>query len=108
MTGPDTIEITFEGRVIAAREGESIAAALTRAGIYHLRTTQSGEPRGIYCGMGVCQDCLVEVDGCPAMRASKPDAGTPGRGWRHPRSYARRTSSARIAMPARTLSGGCA
>src|SRR5262249_45662724 len=63
------IEIEFEGRRIAARPGESLAAALTAAGILALRTTHRNAERGIFCGMGVCQDCLVEVNGKPAQRA---------------------------------------
>jgi D-hydroxyproline dehydrogenase subunit alpha len=59
------VTIEFEGRSIAARRGESVAAALTAAGVRGLRTTQSGAERGIFCGMGVCQDCLVEIDGRP-------------------------------------------
>ncbi len=34
-----------------------------------LRTTAGGEPRGVFCGMGVCFDCLVVVDGVPSTRA---------------------------------------
>ena len=63
------IEIEFEGRKIPARAGESLAAALTANGILALRTTRSEAERGIFCGMGVCQDCLVEVDGKPNQRA---------------------------------------
>jgi len=65
----ETIEITFEGRTISAQSGESLAAALTANGILSLRTTRCNAERGIFCGMGVCQDCLVEVDGRPAQRA---------------------------------------
>src|SRR5258705_2554161 len=60
-----SITIEFEGRSIAARRGESVAAALTAAGVRGLRTTRSGAERGIFCGMGVCQECLVEIDGRP-------------------------------------------
>ena len=63
------VTITFDGRPIEARLGESVAAALTAAGITTLRTTRSDQPRGMFCGMGVCQDCLVEVDGKPNQRA---------------------------------------
>ena len=63
------IEIEFEGRKIPARAGESLAAALTANGILALRTTRCEAERGIFCGMGVCQDCLVEVDGRPSQRA---------------------------------------
>ncbi len=64
-----TIAITFEGAPVAARPGETIAAALTAAGIRDLRLTRDGAPRGLFCGMGVCQECLVEIDGEPAQRA---------------------------------------
>ncbi|MFO0992321.1 MAG: FAD-dependent oxidoreductase [Hyphomicrobiales bacterium] len=63
------IEIEFEGRRLQAREGESLAAALTAHGIKDFRTTRCGAERGIFCGMGVCQDCLVEVDGRANERA---------------------------------------
>jgi NADPH-dependent 2,4-dienoyl-CoA reductase/sulfur reductase-like enzyme len=65
----ESVAIDFEGRRIEARAGESLAAALAAHGILALRTTRCGEARGIFCGMGVCQDCLVEVDGRRAQRA---------------------------------------
>lgn len=65
----DRIEISFEGCRIAARSGETVAAALIAAGEKHFRTTQRGEPRGIFCGMGVCQDCLVTIGGRANQRA---------------------------------------
>ncbi|WP_174803152.1 FAD-dependent oxidoreductase [Martelella limonii] len=68
MTGKTEI-ITFDGRRIEARHGESLAAALTAAGIRQFRTTAHEAPRGMFCGMGVCQDCLVEVDGRANERA---------------------------------------
>jgi NADPH-dependent 2,4-dienoyl-CoA reductase/sulfur reductase-like enzyme len=64
-----TIEIEFEGRRIDARAGESLAAALAAHGILALRTTREAAERGMFCGMGVCQDCLVEIDGRPEQRA---------------------------------------
>ena len=65
----EAITITFDGQPLAARRGETLAAALTAAGVTTLRTTRGGAPRGLFCGMGVCQDCLVEIDGCPNQRA---------------------------------------
>lgn len=54
----------FDGVEIRAREGDNVAAALLAAGIVALRETPvSGEPRAPYCMMGVCFDCLVEIDG---------------------------------------------
>ena len=52
-----------------AIEGETVAAALTAAGITALRHTRNGDPRGVFCGMGVCFECLVTVDGRPGQRA---------------------------------------
>lgn len=63
------IRILFEGEPLLARAGESVAAALAAHGIIPLRTTRSGAARGLFCGMGVCQDCLVEIDGQPGRRA---------------------------------------
>src|SRR5262245_41374187 len=63
------IQFTFDGARLEGRYGESLAAALTAAGIRDFRQTQSGARRGMFCGMGVCQDCLVEVDGKPSQRA---------------------------------------
>ena len=60
---------TFDGQSIPARPGQSIAAALTQAGHRAFRKTAKDARRGIFCGMGVCQDCLVTVDGAPNTRA---------------------------------------
>ncbi len=65
----DGIGFTFDGRDVTARTGQSLAAALTEAGQRVLRQTASGGSRGMFCGMGVCQDCLVTVDGVPNRRA---------------------------------------
>ena len=46
-----------------------MAAALTAAGITALRRTRGGDPRGVFCGMGVCHECLVTVDGRSGQRA---------------------------------------
>ena len=58
------VRIVFEGEEITAAAGQSLAAALLAAGVRHFRTTPvGGVPRGPYCMMGVCFDCLVVVDG---------------------------------------------
>lgn len=62
--------ILVDGAEVRAYEGESIAAALVASGRRFTRwTARTGEPRGYFCGMGVCQDCLVTVDGLPNVRA---------------------------------------
>ncbi|WP_176086382.1 (2Fe-2S)-binding protein [Martelella sp. HB161492] len=66
----DTLTFTFEGETITAQAGDSVAAALTAAGITDFRASVvSGSPRGVYCMMGACFDCLVNVDGQPNRQA---------------------------------------
>ena len=62
-------EIEVEGERILAYEGETIATALLAAGKRICRkTTKKKEPRGIYCGVGVCFECIMIVDGKPNTR----------------------------------------
>jgi glycine/D-amino acid oxidase-like deaminating enzyme len=63
------VEIRFDGRTVPALEGETIAAALSAAGILAFRETPTGAPRGLHCGMGACFDCVVTVDGRIGQRA---------------------------------------
>lgn len=61
-----TVAVAVEGRVVQVPEGASAAAAVLLAGLPTLRDTSvSGLPRGPYCLMGVCFDCLAEIDGVP-------------------------------------------
>jgi NADPH-dependent 2,4-dienoyl-CoA reductase/sulfur reductase-like enzyme len=60
---------TFDGVRIESRSGDTISAALARAGIVALGRRRDGTPRGMFCGMGVCQECVVTVDGAPSRRA---------------------------------------
>jgi len=76
VTSPTTtattqpVRLTFDGTPITAVAGQSVGAALTDAGIRSWRTTRGGgRPRGLFCGIGVCFDCLVTVDGRPNQRA---------------------------------------
>lgn len=58
------VKFHFDGRVVAGHAGETVLAALLRAGIKHLRDAPAdGAPRGAFCCMGLCQECLVQVDG---------------------------------------------
>ncbi|MGI5377161.1 (2Fe-2S)-binding protein [Streptomyces sp. CA-251387] len=62
--------ITFDGRKVTALPGQSIAAALWGAGVLAWRTTRlGGHPRGAFCGIGQCHDCLATVNGQPNKRA---------------------------------------
>ncbi|MGP3633130.1 (2Fe-2S)-binding protein [Streptomyces sp. 24-1644] len=63
-------EILFDGRPVRALPGQSIAAALWAAGQLAWRTTRvNGNPRGAFCGIGSCFDCLATVNGRPNQRA---------------------------------------
>lgn len=63
-------EFSFEGQPIKAYPGETIGAALMAAGSATFRTTrQTEKPRGIFCGIGICYDCLIMVNGQPNRRA---------------------------------------
>ncbi|SES68186.1 (2Fe-2S)-binding protein [Nonomuraea wenchangensis] len=65
-----TYHMTFRGAVVPAEPGQSVGAALVAAGIRDWRSTRrGGRPRGLFCGIGVCFDCLITVDGVPDRRA---------------------------------------
>jgi len=64
------IEFTFDGKTISAISGQSVGAALLAANHRSLRKTRFNKnKRGIFCGIGVCFDCLVVVDGVTNQRA---------------------------------------
>ena len=64
------IRFTFEGEGIQAEEGQTVAAALLAAGHRTLRHTRVNErPRGLFCGIGACFDCLVVHNGIAGTRA---------------------------------------
>jgi sarcosine oxidase subunit alpha len=73
VPGPDRgtpFDLSVDGEAVRAYPGETVAAALLAAGRRAFRRTGlSGEPRGLYCGMGVCGECAVTVDGEPGVRA---------------------------------------
>jgi len=61
--------IVVDGQKIAAIEGEPIAAALLSVGIKKFRETHKAhKPRGIFCAIGRCTDCVMVVDGVPNVR----------------------------------------
>lgn len=64
------ITATFNDQPISADEGMTVGAALVSNGITSWRSTRKNDkPRGLFCGIGVCFDCLVEVDGQRNERA---------------------------------------
>jgi predicted molibdopterin-dependent oxidoreductase YjgC len=63
------VTITVDGVPVQAYLGETIAGALLAQGQRAWRRTPQGEPRGLFCGMGICFDCTLTVDGMPNIRA---------------------------------------
>jgi aerobic-type carbon monoxide dehydrogenase small subunit (CoxS/CutS family) len=63
------VTILVDGQPVSAVEGEPIAAALMAAGKWVFRYTRKREePRGYFCGLGRCTDCVMTVDGAPYVR----------------------------------------
>jgi predicted molibdopterin-dependent oxidoreductase YjgC len=66
----ETVTITFEGKPLTVPAGLSVAAALLVGGVHEFRSSVVGQaPRAPYCMMGVCFECLVEIDGVPARQS---------------------------------------
>jgi predicted molibdopterin-dependent oxidoreductase YjgC len=66
--GP-AVTVSVDGRPVTAHLGETVATVLLAEGFVATGTTMGGSPRGVYCGMGGCFDCLVVVDDVPNTRA---------------------------------------
>ena len=63
------ISITIDGRLVRVPRGITVAAALLDNDVPAFRTSASGQPRGPLCGMGICHECRVEINGAPHRRA---------------------------------------
>ncbi len=70
MAEGQALRFTFSDRVLVGRAGDTVASALIANGIRSWRRTRrGGRPRGIYCGIGTCFDCLVDIGEEVAVRA---------------------------------------
>jgi len=65
----DRMTLTINGRRIDVPSGTVVSAAIARAGITHLRRSVTGEPRGPLCGMGICFECRVTINGRAQVRS---------------------------------------
>ncbi len=64
MDDSSLITFKFDGKTMQGRQGETVASALLHNNQRTFGTTAvTGAPRGPYCMMGLCFDCLVEIDG---------------------------------------------
>ncbi len=65
----ELVTFTLDGKEMQGYEGEPIAAALRAAGVMtHRYTSRFGKPRGVFCAIGRCTDCVMIVDGKPNIR----------------------------------------
>jgi len=63
-------EVRVDGVAVTAYDDDTVASLLVREGRVSWRRTRVGDrPRGLFCGMGACQDCLVSIDGVDGVRA---------------------------------------
>jgi predicted molibdopterin-dependent oxidoreductase YjgC len=67
--GRQPLTIRLDGESVTAFAGETVATVLLALGRRTFRHTGQNAPRGLFCGMGVCFDCLVTVDGVENVRA---------------------------------------
>jgi aerobic-type carbon monoxide dehydrogenase small subunit (CoxS/CutS family) len=65
------IRITVDGEPVPGIAGQTVAGVLLASGRLSWRTTRSGAPRGVFCGIGSCFDCVVTVNGVPDVRACR-------------------------------------
>lgn len=69
ITDKADVAFVFNGHPLRGYAGEPIAAALLANGVRSIRRHPiSGRPRGLYCGIGHCYECLATVDGSPGVR----------------------------------------
>lgn len=67
--GRADVRIIVNGTELQVARGTSVAAAVTRAGVSAFRRSATGAPRGPLCGMGICFECSVELDGRAGVRS---------------------------------------
>jgi len=70
----EKFEIKIDGIRIAARKGQTIAEALLASGRRVFRRTKQNAPRGLYCGIGICFECRMIVNGIPNVRTCMTSA----------------------------------
>ncbi|HET7872297.1 MAG TPA: (2Fe-2S)-binding protein [Terriglobales bacterium] len=65
---PERVTISVDGQSVTVPSGTVVAAALEQIGKRAVRQSVSGEPRGPLCGMGICFECCVTINGRPFVR----------------------------------------
>lgn len=74
-TEQQRITVNLNSTPVETAAGQSVGAVLMGQGTKAWRTTRhEGKPRGIFCGIGACYDCLITIDGQPNQRACMVEA----------------------------------
>jgi len=60
---PETVTVVVNGVVVMMPAGSMVSAAILKSGVTAFRRSVTGEPRGPLCGMGICFECRVTIDG---------------------------------------------
>ena len=60
---PETVSLIVNGVAVTMRAGSMVSAAVLTTGVTSFRRSVTGEPRGPLCGMGICFECRVTIDG---------------------------------------------
>jgi D-hydroxyproline dehydrogenase subunit gamma len=66
---PERVTIRVNGKPVQVPAGTIVAVALAQAGLTRFRRSVGGDARGLFCGMGVCFECRVTIDGQPHCRS---------------------------------------
>jgi D-hydroxyproline dehydrogenase subunit gamma len=64
----DTVDVSVNGKTVSVPEGSTISAAVALSGAVACRTSTTGQLRGPLCGMGICFECRVSVNGIEHVR----------------------------------------
>lgn len=68
------LTIVVDGAEVPGVAGQTLASVLLAAGRSHWRTAPDGTPRGVFCGIGICFDCVATVNGVPDIRLCRRPA----------------------------------
>ena len=68
-TMSELIQLRVNGRAVSVASGTSVAAAIAQSGGTRFRQSVLGQPRGPLCGMGICMECRVTINGRPHCRS---------------------------------------
>ena len=60
---PETVTLAVNGVSVTILAGSMVSAAILKTGVTAFRRSATGEPRGPLCGMGICFECRVTIDG---------------------------------------------